>query len=76
MFGNYFGGTLSVGVGPYSRQDLNNGDNGVYIIGDDWEIIEREYHDKPEQLNHDYYEMVESIKEINDSIFIKTKGEK
>jgi|TARA_B100001094_G_scaffold181414_1_gene175792 hypothetical protein len=76
MFGNYFGGTLSVGIGSYSGQDLNNGDNGVYIIGDDWEIIEREYHDKPEQLTHDYYEMVESIKEINDPMFIKFKGEK
>ena len=69
LFGNFFGGTLSVGVGPYSRQDVDNYDNGVYIIGDDWQIVEREYNRNPEQKNHDYKEMIESIKKINDPIF-------
>lgn len=42
VIGNFIGGNLSVGIGKYERQDLNNGDNGVYIIKD-WDIVDREY---------------------------------
>ena len=69
LFGNFFGGTLSIGVGPYKDQDYDNSDNGTYIIGDDWQIVEREYNRNPEQKNHDYKEMIESINKINDPIF-------
>ena len=74
LFANYFGGTLSVGVGPYKDQDLDNYDNGVYIIGDNWQIVEREYNRNPEQQHHDYDEMVKSIKKINDPIFKEEKS--
>ncbi len=74
LFANYFGGTLSIGVGPYKNQDLDNYDNGVYIIDNNWEIVEREYNRNPEQQHHDYNEMVESIKKINDPIFKEEKS--
>ena len=40
--GNTIGGTLSLGVGVYSRMDTDNWDNGTYIIKD-WDIVERLY---------------------------------
>lgn len=30
-----------IGIGELSRLDCNNYDNGVYVIGNDWEIIDR-----------------------------------
>lgn len=30
-----------VGVGAIDHIDVDNGDNGTYVIGKDWEIIER-----------------------------------
>ena len=41
--GAYFGGTTSIGVGLVSELDYDNGDNGTYIIGGDWEILRRKY---------------------------------
>jgi len=32
---------LSLGIGPLSGLDCDNGDNGVYVIGGDWEIVDR-----------------------------------
>jgi len=36
-------GLLSVGAGPVELLDTDNGDNGTYVIGDDWEISRREH---------------------------------
>jgi hypothetical protein len=43
IVGNYFGGTLSVGVGPIKSLDVNNGDNGLYIVGADFAIVEHKH---------------------------------
>lgn len=41
VLGNFFGGTLCVGIGPYTRdREMDPGDNGIYVI-DGWEIVER-----------------------------------
>ena len=41
---NFFGSDgLSVGVDTLERLDTNNYDNGVYVVGDNWEIIGREF---------------------------------
>ena len=41
VIGNFFGGTLSVGVMPYTTDArMDPGDNGIYII-EGWEIVER-----------------------------------
>ena len=42
----------------YEEADTDNGDNGVYIVNDDLEIIGREYQRYPEQMNYDPLEMV------------------
>ena len=45
LVANFFGGCsdCSVGVDTLNRLDTNNFDNGVYIIGEDWEIVGREF---------------------------------
>lgn len=42
----------------YEEADTDNGDNGVYIVNDDLEIIGREYMRNPEQRHHNPLEMV------------------
>jgi hypothetical protein len=37
------GELLSVGIGPLSTLDCDNYDNGLYIVGPDWEIQTRKY---------------------------------
>ena len=37
------GERISVGVGLLSELDTDNGDNGLYWIGDNWEIVRREF---------------------------------
>ena len=68
LIGNYFGGTLSVGIGAYKRLDTNNWDNGTYII-EDWEIVEREHFEGKEQQEHNFDEMVQDIRSMNDGVF-------
>lgn len=41
VVGNFFGGTLSVGIMPYSDDGrMDPGDNGIYII-EEWRIADR-----------------------------------
>ena len=41
VVGNFFGGTLSVGIGPYTNDaGMDPGDNGIYVI-EGWRIAER-----------------------------------
>lgn len=63
VIGNFFGGSTSIGIDQYNRLDTDNGDNGVYII-EGWEIVDRLYHDWPEQ--HEY-NLVEMLKQINEA---------
>lgn len=39
----FFGGADSIGVGQLRGLDYNNGDNGLYIVGPEWEIKERKF---------------------------------
>jgi hypothetical protein len=43
IIGNYFGGSTSLGIGLCSELDTDNGDNGTYVIGGNWEIVGREF---------------------------------
>ena len=58
-----FGGIdgLSVGVDTLSRLDCDNGDNGVYVVNDDWEIIGREFRRGTEQADHDIEGMAKKL---------------
>lgn len=39
IIANYFGGTTSIGIGINRNLDCDNGDNGVWLIGGDWELL-------------------------------------
>lgn len=60
VLGNFFGGTLSVGIDRLWFLDRDNGDNGVYIL-EGWDIIDRYYYEGPEQNEYDRTEMLIEI---------------
>lgn len=41
VIANFFGGTDSIGIGTLKQLDCDNHDNGVYVIGRDFEIVDR-----------------------------------
>lgn len=74
IIGNYFGGTLSLDIGPLSQLDCDNGDNGLYIIDENFDIVGRKYHKGPEQTwEHDVRpdEMLAGILAANRPFFTK-----
>lgn len=62
VIGNFFGGSLSVGIDEYERLDRDNGDNGVYIV-DGWDIVGREFVRHREQSGYDLVEFLEGLDE-------------
>ncbi len=40
---NYFGGTTSIGIDALTSLDKNNGDNGHYIVGEGFKIVDRKH---------------------------------
>jgi hypothetical protein len=51
VIANYFGGSTSIGIGRVRDLDYDNGDNGTYLIGGDWEIVGREYFGEHGEIN-------------------------
>jgi hypothetical protein len=41
LVSNWMGGTLSVGLATLDKCDCDNWDNGVYVVGGNWEILRR-----------------------------------
>lgn len=82
IIGNFFGGTLSLGVGRASQMDRNNGDNGTYIIDAEFKIIDRKFNgcDKAKsvadldqsRLSH-YKDVFDKCVKVNDPIFSPKK---
>lgn len=62
VIGNYFGGGLSIGIDTVNHLDMDNWNNGVYII-QGWNIVGREFFDGTEQDHYDINEMLISIDE-------------
>ena len=61
VVGNFFGGSDSVGIEYYGKDnDFGYLDNGVYII-ENWNIIDRKYFNCEEQNNYDPQEFLRSI---------------
>ena len=60
VIGNFFGGSLSIGIDKYEYLDTDNGDNGVYII-ENWEIVDRLFMHGGEQNEYDIDEMLREI---------------
>lgn len=72
IIGNWFGGTLSIGMGRAEQLDRDNMDNGTYIVKD-WKITKRLF--VPEYLvGHiinvvEYQAIYDSVMEVNKPIF-------
>ena len=62
IIGNFFGEGSSVGIDKYENLDIDNGDNGVYII-ENWEIVDREYFSGREQQEYSLLDMLQEINE-------------
>lgn len=60
VIGNFFGGTLSLGIDKVSNLDCDNYDNGVYII-EKWKIVDRKYNHLGEQNKWDFKEFFRSL---------------
>jgi len=71
MLGNFFGGILSIGVAPIENLDTNNLDNGTYVIDEKFNIVDRLFHDGPEQNVHPFEEMVLEFRAANDKFFVQ-----
>jgi hypothetical protein len=78
VIGNFFGGTLSLGIDEYSNLDTDNGDNGVYIIDENWNIVKRQYFDGIEQTEYNLLDCLVSInfcQPKDERVSIKTLGD-
>ena len=52
LIATYFGPDgLSVGIGLVGDLDPDNGDNGTYLIGGDWEIVGRKFYSGEEEVD-------------------------
>lgn len=62
VIGNFFGGTLSIGIDKLNKLDYDNGDNGVYVIENNT-IIGRRFFEEidGEQQEYDLKDMLYSI---------------
>ena len=69
MFGNFMGGTLSVGIDSIDRLDCDNNDNGVYVIDSNFNIVDRQYMLGVEQSDYDSEDMKQAFRDANDSYF-------
>ena len=74
MLGNFFGGTLSLGVSTLDKLDRDNGDNGTYVVDSQFNIVDRLFKRFPEQDNHTYKEMVREFCKANDQFFLTSEG--
>lgn len=60
VIGNFFGGSLSIGINTCNKLDCDNWDNGVYVISG-WEIVDRKYFSGLEQESYDLMDMLVRI---------------
>jgi hypothetical protein len=58
IIGNFFGGSLSVGIGDLDSLDCDNYDNGTYIVGKGWEIVERRNNHDRDGFSEENYKSV------------------
>lgn len=61
---------LSVGIDRCGQLDTDNGDNGTYLIGGDWEIVGRKFRDEWDGEEID----AAKTKAIKEQILLKVKA--
>ena len=75
IIGNWFGGTLSLGVGVCRRMDIDNGDNGTYVVdleNHGWKVARRIHgHDYGKYAKGHYEGILAEVLEVNRPIFKK-----
>ena len=59
---NFFEDGLSCGIGIAEKMDCDNYDNGVFFIGDEWNIVGRKF-SHGEQYGYDLRDMIRKIDE-------------
>lgn len=64
VIANFFGGSNSLGVGLFDELDTDNMDNGTYVIGKDWKIVDRLFF---KGLEQDHYKFLPMLRALNDS---------
>jgi len=65
VIGNFMGADgCSVGIGDVTQLDMDNGDNGVYLIKD-WKIVGRKYYNS--EYEQDCYGLYEFLYALDDS---------
>jgi len=70
IIGNFLGGSLSLGVGNLESLDCDNYDNGLYMVGQDWEIVERKYNRSERTFNaQEHRELLAYCLERNQPFF-------
>jgi hypothetical protein len=76
IIGNFFGGSLSVGVGLARKLDQDNGDNGTYIIDDEGHIKGRKFKpEREEPFNEEKYQgVLDEVLKLNDPMFKRPAG--
>jgi len=62
VIGNFFGGTTSIGVGKCDNLDMDNYDNGTYVV-ENWKIVRRLFFEGQEQDEYNLLEMIKGIDE-------------
>ena len=65
VIGNFFGGNLSIGIDTLVHLDCDNGDNGMYIIDENWNIVSRLYSNYEDT---DEYDLLSFLVAIDDTM--------
>jgi hypothetical protein len=75
IIGNWFGGTLSIGVGTCRNMDTDNGDNGTYVVdleNHGWTIARRIHGSNYGKYAQGHYEgILAEVLDVNRPIFQK-----
>ena len=79
IIGNWFGGTLSIGIGPCRTMDTDNGDNGTYVVdlkNHGWKIVKSFYRDGvPAWTSGNTAAILAEVLEVNRPIFAGSDDE-
>ena len=72
IIGNWFGGTLSLGVGKCRNMDTDNGDNGTYVVDLEnygWKVVRSFHNDRRSGPSARQEEIYAEVLEVNRPIF-------
>lgn len=72
MLGNFSRGETGLGVGCVDRLDTDNGDNGTYVLGKGWRIVQRLHECGEKGVDKAEHDMVlAEVLRINKPLFVE-----